>query len=68
MLAKRLSRAGSSEYFEDVRKAGFQQRYSGMFRIAEGPPPFHRRLRYEGPTAFSEVRGCAGETGQRGGA
>ena len=41
-------------YFEDVRKAPFQQRFSGMFRIAEGAPPFHRQLRYEGSVSFSE--------------
>jgi hypothetical protein len=41
-------------YFENVRKAGFHQRYAGMFRIANEAPPFHRQLRYEGPASFSE--------------
>jgi hypothetical protein len=42
-------------YFEDVRKAGFQQRFSGTFRIADGAPPFHRQLSYEGAVSFSEM-------------
>jgi hypothetical protein len=53
-------------YFENVRKAGFHQRYSGMFRIADGAPPFHRQLRYEGPASFSESEAVLAkpETGQ----
>lgn len=40
--------------FEEVQKVGFGAEHKGVFRIANGSPPFHEKLQYSGTHSFSE--------------
>lgn len=42
-------------YMEGIAKVGLSRRFSGMFRIGAGSPPYHMSLKYVGSNAYSEL-------------
>ena len=40
-------------FFESVKKEGFGEQHTGVFRVAHGSQPFHEKLAYTGSRSFS---------------
>lgn len=53
-LLQKLLHGQHIGFFEGVRKQGFSNKYSGVFRIADNAAPYYQTLDYVGQSSFSE--------------